>query len=209
MKLYRVFKHINSTYNHLYIDIITDEEHYDARKIFTMRWQQTKGEYQYYALTYDFTYDFTGKKIDKFYKLTKKIEKQNISFNIQPYNMILILEKLGFRQCEYYDLIGFTECKKVKNPNNLVYNMTIDGKGWTTKLANKRNYKKQIIKKSSFSVRNGYTNVNFKISEFNDKIKNHINFDIKTLYREYILCRGTDEQKKILLRKDKLDRICE
>lgn len=206
MKLYRIYKHINTDYNHLYIEVITDESHYDVSKIFTMKWQQSKGEHQYYG----FTYDFSGRNsINKFYKITKKIEKENISSSIQPYEMVLILEKMGFRQCEYYDSIGFIECKKVKNPNNFVYHMTIDGKVWTTKLANKRTYKKQIIKNSYFSIRNtnGFSKVEFEISQFNDKVKSIVEFDIKTIHREYILYKGTDEEKEKLIRKEKLERI--
>lgn len=110
---------------------------------------------------------------------------------------------MGFRQCEYYDSIGFTECKKVKNPNNFVYHMIIDGRGWTTKLANKRNYKKQIIKKSSFNC----NTIEFEISQFNDRVKSKVEFDIKTIHREYILYKGTDEEKKKLMRKEKIERI--
>lgn len=206
LKLYRIYKHINKDFNHLYIEIISDENYYEAIRIFTIKWQQNKGEHQYYAMSYDFNYDFNGRKIDKFYKITKKLEKQNISSSIQPYEMVLILEKMGFRQCEYYDSIGFTECEKVKNPNNLVYHMTIDGRGWTTKLANKRSYKKQMIKKC-FSTRNGFSKVEFEISQFNDKVKSLVEFDIKTIHREYILYKGTDEEKEKLIRKEKLERI--
>ena len=206
MKLYRIYKHIdNKDFNHLYIEIISDESYYEAIRIFTMKWQQNKGEHQYYAMSFDFNYDFTSKiKIEKFYEITKKLLKQNISSSIQPYEMILILEKMGFRQCEYYDSIGFTECKKVKNPNNFVYHMIIDGRGWTTKLANKRTYKKQIIKNSTFS---SLSKVEFEISQFNDRIKSKVEFDIKTIHREYILYKGTDEEKKKLMRKEKFERI--
>jgi len=46
--------------------------------------------------------------------------------------------------------------------------MIINGRGWTTKLANKRTYKKQIIK-NCFSTGNDFSKVEFEISQFNDK----------------------------------------
>jgi hypothetical protein len=92
VKLYRIYKHINKDFDHLYIEIISDENYYEAIRIFTIKWQQNKGEHQYYAMSYDFSYDFNGRKIDKFYKITKKLEKQNISSSIQPYEMILIYQ---------------------------------------------------------------------------------------------------------------------
>jgi len=84
--------------------------------------------------------------------------------------------------------------------------MIINGRGWTTKLANKRTYKKQIIK-NCFSTGNDFSKVKFEISQFNDKVKSLVEFDIKTIHREYILYKGTDEEKEKLIRKEKLERI--
>jgi len=201
-KLYRVYKHYDREYNHIYIEIITDKGYYETRRIFTIKWQQTTGEQCYYG----FNYEFTGRKdIDLFYSITRKLEKTNqIHYDTQPYNIISTLEEMGYRQCEYYNYIGFTEIKKVKNKNNFVYNMNLDGNSYTTRLANKRTYKKDILKKTRITQ----GEVKFKISDLNDGIKNTKCFDLKQLYKEYVMCVGTEEEKKKLIREEKLERIC-
>jgi hypothetical protein len=142
-----------------------------------------------------------------FTKIVKQIEKtKQVDYDIQPWTMIQILENLGYRQCEYYDSIGFTECEKVENPNNLVYSMYSNGNLWTTRLANKRNYKTQIKKKSGYSNQNTYE-LTFEVSKLNDKIKNTKKYDIESLHREYIMYYGTEEEKKHYLRQEKLERI--
>lgn len=203
-KLYRVYKHNNKDYNHLYIEIISDESDYycEPRVVFNISWQQTVGEHQYYAIRYNFS---NSKNVDLFYKIVKKIQKDDINYNTQPFEVINILEKLGYRQCEYYENIGFTECKKVENPNNKIYEMYSDDKLWSIRLANKNTYKKQIPKQTKFSSL--LKKVTFKISPLNDRIKSREKFDINKLKEECILFKGTNEEKTILLRKKKLENI--
>lgn len=197
-KLYRVYKHYDGDYNFCYIEIITSEGYWEPRRIFHIKWQQCVNEKQYCG----FHYHFSGRnELRLFTKISKQIEKsKQVNFNIQPWTMIQILEKLGYRQCEYYDCIGFTECKKVENPNNLIYSVYTDSKLWSTKLANKRRYKKQLS--------DGLEKIEFVISDHNDKIKRQKKFDINSLYEEYILADyGTEEEKQHYYRKQKLERI--
>ena len=203
-KLYRVYEHNNKDYNHLYIEVISNEgsTYSDGEPIFNISWQQTAGDYQYYAIRYNFS---NSKNVDLFYKIVKKIQKNNIDYNTQPFEVICFLEKLGYRQCEYYDVIGYTECKKVENPNNKVYDMFVENKHWTTKLANKNTYKKQIPKQTRFSSL--LKEVTFQLSPYEEQIKSKKKFNINKLKEECIFFKGTNEEKTILLRKKKLENI--
>lgn len=208
MKLYRVYKHYEREFNFLFIEIIlhVNNSLMNSEQIFKIKWQQTDGENQYYAKNYVFESSIK-KKIKLFYDIVSKIETSSTDYDIQPYEFIQLLEKLNYKQCEYYDLIGFCECDKVENKNNNVYTMFVDHHPWASKLAYKRSYKKQLLKNSNFSIRNGLKKVDFKISDKNDKIKNIKRFNIKSLYREFVMYKGSEEEKKRLIREEKLERI--
>jgi len=202
MKLYRVSKHCNSTYNHLYIEII-GKAMYSITEIFNITWQQNKNEYKYYAIKIN----FNGlDEVDLFQKLYRQLKnKLDIQYFTQPYEIIEALEKLGYKQCEYYDDIGYTDCEKVKNPNNNVYQLRICGENYSTKLLNKKTYKKQFHKMYKLEDKK---DISIKIlTNVNNTVKSTKIFDINSLKEENILYNGSDEEKIKILRKRKLEKI--
>ena len=200
MKLYRIKKEeYGTSYNHLFIDIISDKNSYGLRQIFTISWQQNKNDTHYYG----YSYNFNGAKNDikLFYLITKHIEKSPITnYDIQPYEMIELVEKLGYRHGDWITSIGYIDFKKLKNVNYNLYN--IHHKMMSDERYLRKTDKKKYLLKNDYSI-----DTKIEISEENDKIKNSHEYDIKSLQRECILYKGTDIEKQTILRTEKLKRI--